>query len=207
MLEIRKLSVSYERKVLDDVNLVFHPKIYGILGQSGSGKSTLMKAVLGLIPYEGEIYLDQKLLLKPADRKGFQVVFQNPFNSFNPRRKIRKAFEEILSLNSSTITTEEILEGIGLPLAFLDKYPDELSGGELQRMALGRALVGEPKVLILDEPTSALDVSTQKEILDLILKFSRGICVLFITHDPRVIQYVGGEVIDLTSRGARHIEE
>ena len=197
MIEIKNLSVSYETTILKDVNYTFISKIYGILGESGSGKSTLIKAILGLIPYEGEVFFRGKELKKTADRKGFQVVFQNPFNSFNPKRKIRKAFEEVIRLNQAKHPPESYVVKVKLPLSFLDKYPSELSGGELQRLAIGRALAGDPRVLVMDEPTSALDVSTQKEILDLLLEVSQGICVLFITHDPRLIDYLGGERVDL----------
>ena len=210
MLSVRHLSVSYHKPVFTDVTMDFAQKIYGIQGESGSGKSTFIKAVLGLIPYQGQVLYNGKELKKPKDRRGFQMIFQNPFYSFNPQKTIRSAFDEMHRWNSSnrerskkTYTDQRnevisrCLELTGLPEAVLDKYPHAFSGGELQRLAIARALAGNPHVLILDEPTSALDVITQKKLLDDMLPLLKGKTVLLISHDVRVIGYCADEMLIL----------
>ena len=193
MLEIKNLTVKYEKAVLENVNLKLDRKIYGLMGMTGSGKTTFIKAVLGLIKYEGEILLNGKLL---DVRKGFQVVFQNPFNSFDPKRSIRFSISEIIRLNNTNYKLDELAEKVGVNPEFMDKYPSELSGGELQRLSIARALAGNPEVFILDEPTSALDVENQKKILD-ILKKIKDVTIIFISHDMNVLKYLSGEILVL----------
>ena len=193
MLEIKNLTVKYEKAVLENVNLKLDRKIYGLMGMTGSGKTTFIKAVLGLIKYEGEILLNGKLL---DVRKGFQVVFQNPFNSFDPKRSIRFSISEIIRLNNTNYKLDELAEKVGINPEFMDKYPSELSGGELQRLSIARALAGNPEVFILDEPTSALDVENQKKILD-ILKKIKDVTIIFISHDMNVLKYLSDEILVL----------
>lgn len=193
MLEIKNLTVKYEKAVLENVNLKLDRKIYGLMGMTGSGKTTFIKAVLGLIKYEGEILLNGKLL---DVRKGFQVVFQNPFNSFDPKRSIRFSISEIIRLNNTNYKLDELAEKVGINPEFMDKYPSELSGGELQRLSIARALAGNPEVFILDEPTSALDVENQKKILD-ILKEIKDVTIIFISHDMNVLKYFSDEILVL----------
>lgn len=193
MLEIKNLTVKYEKTILENVNLKLDRKIYGLMGMTGSGKTTFIKAVLGLIKYEGEILLNGKLL---DVRKGFQVVFQNPFNSFDPKRSIRFSISEIIRLNNTNYKLDELAEKVGINPEFMDKYPSELSGGELQRLSIARALAGNPEVFILDEPTSALDVENQKKILD-ILKEIKDITIIFISHDMNVLKYLSDEILVL----------
>lgn len=193
MLEIKNLTVKYEKAVLENVNLKLDRKIYGLMGMTGSGKTTFIKAVLGLIKYEGEILLNGKLL---DVRRGFQVVFQNPFNSFDPKRSIRFSISEIIRLNNTNYKLDELAEKVGVNPEFMDKYPSELSGGELQRLSIARALAGNPEVFILDEPTSALDVENQKKILD-ILKKIKDVTIIFISHDMNVLKYLSGEILVL----------
>ena len=193
MLEIKNLTVKYEKAVLENINLKLDRKIYGLMGMTGSGKTTFIKAVLGLIKYEGEILLNGKLL---DVRKGFQVVFQNPFNSFDPKRSIRFSISEIIRLNNTNYKLDELAEKVGVNPEFMDKYPSELSGGELQRLSIARALAGNPEVFILDEPTSALDVENQKKILD-ILKEIKDVTIIFISHDMNVLKYLSDEILVL----------
>ncbi len=193
MLEIKNLTVKYEKTVLENVNLKLDKKIYGLMGMTGSGKTTFIKAVLGLIKYEGEILLNGNLL---DARKGFQVVFQNPFNSFDPKRSIGFSMSEIVRLNDTNYKLDELTEKVGIKPEFLNKYPSELSGGELQRLSIARALAGNPKVFILDEPTSALDVENQKKILD-ILKEIEDVIIIFISHDMNVLKYISDEILVL----------
>ncbi len=193
MLEIKNLTVKYEKTVLENVNLKLDKKIYGLMGMTGSGKTTFIKAVLGLIKYEGKILLNGNLL---DARKGFQVVFQNPFNSFDPKRSIGFSMSEIVRLNNTNYKLDELTEKVGIKPEFLNKYPSELSGGELQRLSIARALAGNPKVFILDEPTSALDVENQKKILD-ILKEIEDVIIIFISHDMNVLKYISDEILVL----------
>ena len=193
MLEIKNLTVKYEKTVLENVNLKLDKKVYGLMGTTGSGKTTFIKAILGLIKYEGEILLDGKQL---DTRKGFQIVFQNPFNSFDSKRKVGFSIFEIIRLNSSNYTLEKLAEKVEINPEFMDKYPSELSGGELQRLSIARALAGNPQVFILDEPTSALDVENQKKILD-VLKSLKNITVIFISHDMNVLNYISDEILIL----------
>lgn len=195
MLKIKNLTVKYEKTVLENINLKLDKKIYGLMGTTGSGKTTFIKAILGLIKYEGEILLDGKQL---DIRKGFQIVFQNPFNSFDSKRKVGFSISEIIRLNSSNYILEELAEKVEINPEFMNKYPSELSGGELQRLSIARALAGTPQVFILDEPTSALDVENQKKILD-ILKSLKNITVIFISHDMNVLKYISDEILILNS--------
>ena len=193
MLEIKNLTVKYEKAILENVNLKLDKKIYGLMGMTGSGKTTFIKAVLGLIKYEGEILLNGKLL---DVRRRFQVVFQNPFNSFDPKRSIGFSISEIIRLNNTNYKLDELAEKVGINTEFMDKYPSELSGGELQRLSIARALAGNPEVFILDEPTSALDVENQKKILD-ILKEIKDVTIIFISHDMNVLKYLSDEILVL----------
>ena len=196
MLEIKNLTVKYEKTILENVNLKLDKKIYGLMGMTGSGKTTFIKAVLGLIKYEGEILLNGKLL---DVRRRFQVVFQNPFNSFDPKRSIRFSISEIIRLNNTNYKLDELAEKVGINPEFMDKYPSELSGGELQRLSIARALAGNPEVFILDEPTSALDVENQKKILD-ILKEIKDVTIIFISHDMNVLKYLSDEILVLNPK-------
>lgn len=196
MLEIKNLTVKYEKTILENVNLKLDKKIYGLMGMTGSGKTTFIKAVLGLIKYEGEILLNGKLL---DVRRRFQVVFQNPFNSFDPKRSIGFSISEIIRLNNTNYKLDELAEKVGINPEFMDKYPSELSGGELQRLSIARALAGNPEVFILDEPTSALDVENQKKILD-ILKEIEDVIIIFISHDMNVLKYISDEILVLNPK-------
>lgn len=196
MLEIKNLTVKYEKTILENVNLKLDKKIYGLMGMTGSGKTTFIKAVLGLIKYEGKILLNGKLL---DVRRRFQVVFQNPFNSFDPKRSIGFSISEIIRLNNTNYKLDELAEKVGINPEFMDKYPSELSGGELQRLSIARALAGNPEVFILDEPTSALDVENQKKILD-ILKEIKDVTIIFISHDMNVLKYLSDEILVLNPK-------
>lgn len=201
MLEIVDLTVKYDRIILDKINLNLTEGIYGMAGITGSGKTTFIKAILGLIQYEGEILLNKRLL---GNRKGFQVVFQNPFNSFNPKRNIKFSIEEIIRLNSTDYSPSELSLKVGINPEQILKYPHELSGGELQRLSIARALAGNPEVLILDEPTSALDVENQRKILD-IIRAIENMTVIFISHDRNALKYISKHILVLDEK-TRKIE-
>lgn len=189
----------------------------GIVGESGSGKSSLALAVSRLIDSDGQILLlgqDLNQLnekqLRPL-RSHFQIVFQDPFSSLNPRLNVEQTLSEGLALkniskNDIQQRIDEALQKVELPVSFKQRYPHELSGGQRQRIALARALVLQPKVLILDEPTSALDRTTQRAIVRLLRRLQQedGMSYLFISHDLKVVKALCQKVLVL--RRAKMVE-
>ena len=185
----------------------------GVIGESGSGKSTLALAALGLLPFSGALQVasgswHQGAKANKALRQSVQVVFQDPFSSLSPRMTIEEIVGEGLRVHAPGLSTAQrqarvltALEEVGLARAqfpgLLVRYPHEFSGGQRQRIAIARALIVEPKLLVLDEPTSALDVTIQKQILQLLqaLQRERGLSYLLITHDVDVIRAMAHEVI------------
>ena len=204
----RKIS---EVKAVDQVDLHLLPgETLGIVGESGSGKTTLGMSLLKLEQSTGEIYFDQRALHSMSDaevrpmRKDFQVVFQDPFSSLSPRMTIEQIIGEGLKLHFPAMDKNqrwqkivEVLHEVGLDEEVLWRYPHEFSGGQRQRIAIARAVVLEPKLLLLDEPTSALDVSVQKQVLELLVKLQNnyGMSYLFISHDLKVIRAVSHRVM------------
>ena len=185
----------------------------GVIGESGSGKSTLALAALGLLPFSGALQVNGQNwgTGKAADkalRKQVQVVFQDPFSSLSPRMTVGELVGEGLLVHAPELKAEqrqpkvlEALAEVGLTEAqfagLLNRYPHEFSGGQRQRLAIARALVVEPHMLVLDEPTSALDVTIQKQVLQLLqrLQRERGLSYLLITHDIDVIRAMAHRVI------------
>jgi microcin C transport system ATP-binding protein len=185
----------------------------GVIGESGSGKTTLALAALGLMPSEGTLTIDgvawqgksaQDLPL----RRKVQVVFQDPFSSLSPRMNVQELVSEGLTLHAPELDDLGRLRRILVTLAavgltetefsgLLQRYPHEFSGGQRQRLAIARALVVEPQVLVLDEPTSALDATTQLQVLQLLQKLQRerGLSYLLITHDVSVIRAMAHDVM------------
>jgi microcin C transport system ATP-binding protein len=185
----------------------------GIVGESGSGKSTMALAALGLIPHHGELKVIGKRwgpdsAGNRAIRRLVQVVFQDPFSSLSPRMTVEEIVGEGLLVHEPALSIEQrrervyrVLEEVGLAEAqfpgLLGRYPHEFSGGQRQRLAIARALIVEPQLLVLDEPTSALDVTIQKQVLKLLqrLQRERGLSYLLITHDVDVIWAMAHEVL------------
>ena len=185
----------------------------GVVGESGSGKSTLALAALGLIPHRGELQVvGQRWGTDTVRNRGMrrlvQVVFQDPFSSLSPRMTVEEIVGEGLLVHESALSLEQrrervyaTLEEVGLTEAqfpgLLGRYPHEFSGGQRQRLAIARALIVQPQVLVLDEPTSALDVTIQKQVLKLLqrLQRERGLSYLLITHDVDVIRAMAHEVL------------
>lgn len=194
----------------------------GVIGESGSGKSTLALAALGLLPFAGELQVDgQAWSRDPARDKALrrvvQVVFQDPFSSLSPRLTVEEIVGEGLTIHAAELSKEErkaeverVLEEVGLTEAqfhgLLQRYPHEFSGGQRQRLAIARALIVKPRLIVLDEPTSALDVTIQKQVLQLLqrLQRERGLSYLLITHDVEVIRAMAHEV--LVMKGGEIVE-
>ncbi|MFM0635632.1 dipeptide ABC transporter ATP-binding protein [Paraburkholderia metrosideri] len=218
LLEARDVSVDFKTKLpgwsgwfrsghfraVADANVsVRQGETLGIVGESGSGKSTLAMALLGLQRTEhGEIEFQGRALgsYRGADqtalRSNMQVVFQDPFSSLSPRQTIERIVGEGLALHRPQMSQEarhdkvvSVLREVGLDRTVLYRYPHEFSGGQRQRIAIARALVLEPRILILDEPTSALDVSIQQQVLKLLagLQQKYNLGFVFISHDLAVI--------------------
>jgi peptide/nickel transport system ATP-binding protein len=181
-------------------------EVLGIVGESGCGKSTLARMLLGLLPPTGGgITLDGKDI-GALGRKGMarrvQPIFQDPYSSLNPRRTIASIVALPLEVHGIGTAAErrkrtlEILDKVGLPQRFADRYPGELSGGQRQRVAIARALVMNPELVVCDEPTSALDVSVQSQILNLLMDLRRelGLTYVFISHNLAVVEHIATRV-------------
>ncbi|WP_175704498.1 ABC transporter ATP-binding protein [Burkholderia ambifaria] len=218
VLDARHVSVQFARKrpgfagwfgtvpvtAVADVSVsVRQGETLGIVGESGSGKSTLAMALLGLqktthgeIEFQGRALSTYRGREQTALRSNMQVVFQDPFSSLSPRHTIERIVGEGLELHRPELTPDArrakslaVLREVGLDRTVLHRYPHEFSGGQRQRIAIARALVLEPRILILDEPTSALDVSIQQQVLKLLANLQQkyNLGYVFISHDLEVI--------------------
>ncbi len=197
-------------KAVDGISLTIRQgQTVGVVGESGSGKTTLGLAILRLIRSQGPIaYLGRRIdglnaaAMRPL-RRDLQVVFQDPYGSLSPRLSVAEIVEEGLSVQGRRPYAERreivarALADTGLDPAAMDRYPHEFSGGQRQRIAIARAIVLEPKFIVLDEPTSALDMSVQAQIVDLLrdLQRRRGLAYLFISHDLKVVRALAAEII------------
>ena len=177
-----------------------------IVGESGCGKSTLARVVAMIEePTSGHIEINGKLadLDEPGTRKSVQIVFQDPYGSLNPRHKVGTILEEPLLLNSKKSNEErrhlaiEMMTRVGLRPEHIDRYPHMFSGGQRQRIAIARAMMLDPKILVLDEPVSALDLSIQAQVLNLLidLQDSLGLAYIFISHDLSVVRHISNDVM------------
>ncbi len=198
-------------KAVDGISVaVREGETVGVVGESGSGKTTLGLAILRLIRSEGRIaYLGRRIdgfdrrAMRPL-RRDIQVVFQDPYGSLSPRLSVAEIVEEGLLVGRTRQSYAERREVVaraladtGLDPAAMDRYPHEFSGGQRQRIAIARAMVLDPKFVVLDEPTSALDMSVQAQIVDLLrdLQRRRGLAYLFISHDLKVVRALAAELI------------
>ena len=215
----KKVFGKERQTVLNNVSFYLKKgECLGIIGESGSGKSTLGKVVLGLQrPENGTVTIDGIDLYKYKKRNkklryDISVVFQDYVSSVNPRFTVMRALDE--AINVHTINTGEkldkinrrnmsieLLNNVGLDESFLSRYPHELSGGQLQRICIARAVAVHPKIILLDEAVSSLDVSTQTQIMDYLIKLRNiyGFSYIFITHDLSAITYLCDRVLFFNS--------
>ncbi|UWQ95304.1 ABC transporter ATP-binding protein [Rhodobacteraceae bacterium M385] len=181
---------------VSDVSFDLQPgETLGIVGESGSGKSTMARAILGLNePTKGRIEAD--------GNRAVQMVFQNPNASLNGRMKVRQLLAEPViaagqRVDDKALTRMQMLLGkVDLPADTLDRFPHEFSGGQRQRICIARALMPEPKILVLDEAVSALDVSVQAKVLDLLVDLQRDfdLAYLFVSHDMGVVERIAHRI-------------
>lgn len=185
-------------------------KTLAIVGESGCGKSTLARIVTMIDPAsDGELFIDGKKVdiaagdLTPEVRRKVQIVFQNPYGSLNPRKKIGDILMEPLIINTNTPAAERralamaMLKKVGLQEIHFNRYPHMFSGGQRQRIAIARALMLNPRLLVLDEPVSALDLSVQAQVLNLLadLQDELNLTYVFISHDLSVVRYMADDVM------------
>ena len=230
VLEARELKRHYEVsrglfkeaatvKALNGVSFkLARGRTLAVVGESGCGKSTLARLVTMIEPPTAGTLLIDDADVTHADaetrrrlRGDVQIVFQNPYGSLNPRQKIGAALEEPLAINRPDMARPErrerardTLAAVGLRPEHYERYPHMFSGGQRQRIAIARALMLEPKILVLDEPVSALDVSIQAQVLNLLarLQAERDLAYLFISHDLSVVRHIADEVMVMYLGGA-----
>ena len=209
----KKFLKKFVKTVLNDVSLSLEQgKCLGIIGESGSGKSTLGRIITGIEKADsGIVEFEGKNIHQKENRNvknDISIVFQNYVSSVNPRFSVAQIIAEPLiisfQVNKNKIDKKKIddevkklIKIVGLSEEFLERFPNELSGGQLQRVCIARAIVTKPKFILLDEAVSSLDVSTQVEILDLLQKLKKeyNLSYIFITHDLLTITYICDSVI------------
>ncbi|WP_425416409.1 dipeptide ABC transporter ATP-binding protein [Oricola indica] len=194
-------------KALDGVSFSLEAgRTLAVVGESGCGKSTLARLVTMIEePTGGLLKIDgQPVTQSTAElRRKMQIVFQNPYGSLNPRQKIGAILEEPLVINTSDNAATRrakainMMERVGLRAEHYERYPHMFSGGQRQRIAIARALMLNPKILVLDEPVSALDVSIQAQVLNILmdLQAELGLAYLFISHDLSVVRHLADEIM------------
>ena len=217
LLKVSNITKSYTEKkfwkksvknVLNNVSFSLKKgKCLGIIGESGSGKSTLGRILTGIENADGGIVEFKGKNIHAKENKYLKreisIVFQNYVSSVNPKFSVAEIIAEPLTIESQLKKDEiqeelkKLIESVGLSEEFLQRFPNELSGGQLQRVCIARAIATKPKFIMLDEAVSSLDVSTQVEILDLLQKLKKeyNLSYIFVTHDLLTIAYICNSVI------------
>jgi oligopeptide transport system ATP-binding protein len=237
LLEVRDLRVHFPirtgllqrttgwHRAVDGVSFdLGHAETLGLVGESGCGKTTAGRAIMrliaktdGRVTFEGhDVHAARGAALMKIRRR-MQIIFQDPGGSMNPRLRVGDIVGEPLVVHRIVRDKHELrkrvsemIERCGMPASCVDRYPHEFSGGQKQRLAIARALVLHPKLIVCDEPTSALDVSVQAQILNLLRELQRdmGLSYLFISHDMGVIEHMcdriavmkAGQIVELGPR-------
>lgn len=177
-MNVSQLKITLQNNTLVDIAFEIQSSL-ALVGQSGSGKSLTLKALLGMLPYSMQVELLHDNLFALEAGKSVSLVPQNPFTALSPLTKIKKQFF------SDEKRVHDIFKEVGLDIALLERFPPELSGGQLQRVVIAMALEAKPKLLLLDEPTTALDPATRIVVLDLLKQLQKkdNFLMLFVTHD------------------------
>jgi ABC-type microcin C transport system duplicated ATPase subunit YejF len=221
MLSSGAFSKPHELRAVDGISLELKQgQTIGIVGESGSGKSTLARALLRLLPSVGHVTFDNqdifgldKSAMRPL-RKHMQMVFQDPFGSLSPRMTAGQIVAEGLLVHEPQMLRAErekrvadVFKQVGLDAAMRNRYPHEFSGGQRQRLAIARAIILKPKIIVLDEPTSALDRQVQKQIVELLrdLQAKENLAYLFISHDLAVVRAMSDHI--MVMRNGKLVEE
>jgi peptide/nickel transport system ATP-binding protein len=216
ILDVDDVRVSFRRRdgsvfdALAGTSLVIHAgETVGIVGESGSGKTTLAKVALALQrPDRGEVHFDSHPWSAATEsarrplRRQIQTIVQDPFSSFDPRYSVERIIEQPLRLRGDLDRRgrrrriDELMDLVSLPHELLDRRPTTLSGGQRQRVSIAQALASTPKLLVCDEPVSALDVTTQAQVLELLIGLQEqlGLAMLFISHDLGVIRQISHRI-------------
>ncbi len=219
VLKAQNISVSFplkkniwgrviqELKAVDNVSLSLNQaETLGIVGESGSGKTTLALSIINLIKHKGKIFIKNNTIFNEINNysRDLQIVFQDPYNSLNPRMNIEQIIGEGLTVHEPKLSKTEkkykiqqIIREVELNPDILNKYPHEFSGGQRQRIALARALILNPKIIILDESTSALDVTVQAQVIGLLkdLQQKHGLSYIFISHDMNAVRAMSHKIL------------
>lgn len=217
----RRRAAKRDVYAVHDVSVRLDPgETLAIVGESGAGKSTLGRLLLRLIePDSGSINFDGTDLMSLSgralrkQRPRMQMVFQDPYSSLNPKMSVAETLSEPLILHTSMDRNarldlvEELAERVGIRTDQLGSYPDELSGGQLQRIAVARAIANDPALVVCDEPLSALDLSLRAQVLHLLRDIQRdtGVAYVFITHDLSLVSAIASRV--MVMRGGELVEE
>lgn len=198
-------------QAVDDVSFVINEgETLGLVGESGCGKSTIAHTMLGLVPYTaGQVHFDGQPVFSETGntitremRRNMQIVFQDPYASLDPRLPIGESIAEGLRIHKIGTQQErfemvlEVLKKVGMEDYHAMRYPHEFSGGQRQRIGIARALVLNPKFIVLDEPVSALDVSIQAQVLNILRDLQRemGLTYLFVAHNLAVVEHISDRV-------------
>jgi oligopeptide/dipeptide ABC transporter ATP-binding protein len=217
ILEVNNLTKTFPGRsgstihAVNDVTFEIRPgEILGMVGESGSGKSTIGRAITGLAHATsgGVMFRGKDITSLPEKhfrglRKDLQIVFQDPWGALNPRLRVKTIVEEPLRLHTDMNSAErkrrvsDLAQLVRLNTGLLSRFPNELSGGQLQRVCIARALATNPELIVLDEPTSSLDLSVRAGILRLLLNLRRelSISMLFISHDLGTVRLISDRIV------------